>query len=97
MDPDRTPWREQGKLKCKLNLQNNWEEDKVDTEPVSEGEAMETDLQGPRHLTCQVCCPAYIWHDSHSHCIPQNAVSVIEAPPIKKIKTEGMESGNLRQ
>lgn len=39
-----TPQYEQDKLKYKLKLQNNWEEDEVDIEPASEGKAMEVDL-----------------------------------------------------
>lgn len=60
MDPNKTPQREQGRLKRKANLQpeSDWEERGADTEPASEAETV-TGLQprpqaGGRRLTRQV-------------------------------------------
>ncbi|KAH0838764.1 hypothetical protein J3R83DRAFT_7139 [Lanmaoa asiatica] len=99
VDPgNRTPRREQVKLKRKLDLRSDSEGDEVDTEPASEGEAMETDLQPRpqgegRRLTRQVSSNLYMVKRDSPH-VPQNAIAVIEAPPIKKIKTESAESSN---
>ncbi|KAG6371948.1 hypothetical protein JVT61DRAFT_8962 [Boletus reticuloceps] len=80
MDPgNRTPQREQVSLKRKFDSQSDLEGDEVTTEPASEGEAMETDLK-PR--------------GAGQRLTRQNAVAIIEAPPIKKIKTESVEGAD---
>lgn len=87
MGPNQTPQLEQVNLKRKLDLQSDSEEDEVPIEPATEWEAMDTNLHprpeasgGQGRFTREECAPTYIG--------PQNAISVIEVPTTKKIKTE---------